>query len=100
VLARRLLDELRETATRPWRIMKVCGGQTHTLVRQGIDELPPAGMRMIHGPGGPVWAAPGRYPSPYRGGTRPHCAPAPGDDEPAGQPEATSHPARTVLAGW
>ena len=58
VLARRLLDELRETATRPWRIMEVCGGQTHTLVRQGIDELLPAGMRMIHGPGCPVCVTP------------------------------------------
>ncbi|MEV7982264.1 hydrogenase formation protein HypD [Streptomyces sp. NPDC086519] len=58
VLARRLLDELRDTATRPWRIMEVCGGQTHTLVRQGIDELLPAGMRMIHGPGCPVCVTP------------------------------------------
>ncbi|MDW4908627.1 hydrogenase formation protein HypD [Streptomyces sp. ADMS] len=58
VLARRLLGELRETATRPWRIMEVCGGQTHTLVRQGIDELLPAGMRMIHGPGCPVCVTP------------------------------------------
>ncbi|MFI8536566.1 hydrogenase formation protein HypD [Streptomyces aquilus] len=58
VLARRLLDELRRTATRPWRIMEVCGGQTHTLVRQGIDELLPAGMRMIHGPGCPVCVTP------------------------------------------
>ncbi|CAM5341997.1 hydrogenase formation protein HypD [Streptomyces chartreusis] len=58
VLARRLLEELRETATRPWRIMEVCGGQTHTLVRQGIDELLPAGMRMIHGPGCPVCVTP------------------------------------------
>ncbi|GLW50321.1 hydrogenase formation protein HypD [Streptomyces sp. NBRC 14336] len=57
-LARRLLDELRRTATRPWRIMEVCGGQTHTLVRQGIDELLPAGMRMIHGPGCPVCVTP------------------------------------------
>jgi len=57
-LARHLLDELRDTATRPWRIMEVCGGQTHTLVRQGIDELLPAGMRMIHGPGCPVCVTP------------------------------------------
>ncbi|MFD1052292.1 hydrogenase formation protein HypD, partial [Kibdelosporangium lantanae] len=49
-LARRLLTGLRATATRPWTIMEVCGGQTHTIVRQGIDELLPAGMRMIHGP--------------------------------------------------
>ncbi|MCC3766307.1 hydrogenase formation protein HypD [Streptomyces sp. UNOC14_S4] len=58
LLARRLLDELRRTATRPWRIMEVCGGQTHTLVRQGIDELLPAGMRMVHGPGCPVCVTP------------------------------------------
>ncbi|MDT7839903.1 hydrogenase formation protein HypD [Streptomyces justiciae] len=58
VLARRLLDELRRTATRPWRVMEVCGGQTHTLVRQGIDELLPTGMRMIHGPGCPVCVTP------------------------------------------
>jgi hydrogenase expression/formation protein HypD len=57
-LARALLDELRRTATRPWAIMEVCGGQTHTLVRQGIDELLPAGMRMIHGPGCPVCVTP------------------------------------------
>ncbi|WP_158888147.1 hydrogenase formation protein HypD [Amycolatopsis anabasis] len=57
-LARRLLAELRATATRPWAIMEVCGGQTHTLVRQGIDELLPAGVRMIHGPGCPVCVTP------------------------------------------
>ncbi|MFE1248460.1 hydrogenase formation protein HypD [Streptomyces sp. NPDC058766] len=57
-LARRLLDELRRTASAPWRIMEVCGGQTHTQVRQGIDELPPAGIRMIHGPGCPACVTP------------------------------------------
>ncbi|MDX8052171.1 hydrogenase formation protein HypD [Lentzea sp. BCCO 10_0798] len=58
VLARRLLAELRATATQPWTIMEVCGGQTHTIVRQGIDELLPAGVRMIHGPGCPVCVTP------------------------------------------
>ncbi|SFI76221.1 hydrogenase expression/formation protein HypD [Amycolatopsis sacchari] len=57
-LARRLLARLRATTTRPWAIMEVCGGQTHTLVRQGIDELLPAGIRMIHGPGCPVCVTP------------------------------------------
>lgn len=57
-LARRLLAELRAIATRPWAIMEVCGGQTNTLVRQGIDELLPAGIRMIHGPGCPVCVTP------------------------------------------
>ena len=57
-LARRLLAELGAVATRPWHLMEVCGGQTHTLVRQGIDELLPAGIRMIHGPGCPVCVTP------------------------------------------
>jgi hydrogenase expression/formation protein HypD len=58
VLARTLLAALTATATRPWTIMEVCGGQTHTIVRQGIDELLPAGVRMIHGPGCPVCVTP------------------------------------------
>jgi hydrogenase expression/formation protein HypD len=57
-LARSLLAELAATATKPWAIMEVCGGQTNTLVRQGIDELLPAGIRMIHGPGCPVCVTP------------------------------------------
>src|SRR2546430_7385622 len=58
VLARRLLADLRAAATKPWTVMEVCGGQTHTIVRQGIDELLPAGVRMIHGPGCPVCVTP------------------------------------------
>ncbi|MBI3688405.1 MAG: hydrogenase formation protein HypD [Actinobacteria bacterium] len=57
-LARRLLDEIHAVATRPWTLMEVCGGQTHTIVRQGIDELLPPGVRMIHGPGCPVCVTP------------------------------------------
>jgi hydrogenase expression/formation protein HypD len=57
-LARTLLRELHRVATRPWALMEVCGGQTHTLVRQGIDEVLPAGIRMIHGPGCPVCVTP------------------------------------------
>ncbi|HEX6472126.1 MAG TPA: hydrogenase formation protein HypD [Streptosporangiaceae bacterium] len=57
-LARRLLADIHATATRPWTIMEVCGGQTHTIVRQGIDELLPDGVRMIHGPGCPVCVTP------------------------------------------
>ncbi|MFC5821713.1 hydrogenase formation protein HypD [Nonomuraea harbinensis] len=56
VLARRLIGRIRAAATRPWSIMEVCGGQTHTIVRQGIDELLP--VRMIHGPGCPVCVTP------------------------------------------
>ena len=57
-LARVLLDELGRVTTRPWTLMEVCGGQTHTIVRQGIDELLPGGLRMIHGPGCPVCVTP------------------------------------------
>ncbi|MBT8224158.1 MAG: hydrogenase formation protein HypD [Dactylosporangium sp.] len=57
-LARAALAELRRIATKPWSIMEVCGGQTNTMVRQGIDEVLPAGIRMIHGPGCPVCVTP------------------------------------------
>ena len=57
-LARKLLDEIHRVTTRPWSLMEVCGGQTHTLVKQGIDEALPAGIRMIHGPGCPVCVTP------------------------------------------
>jgi hydrogenase expression/formation protein HypD len=57
-LARALLMELAQVTTRPWTLMEVCGGQTHTIVRQGIDELLPGGIRMIHGPGCPVCVTP------------------------------------------
>ncbi len=53
-LAGRLLDEIRATATKPWAIMEVCGGQTHTIVRNGIDQLLPESVELIHGPGCPV----------------------------------------------
>ncbi len=58
VLARKLMAEIHRVATRPWTLMEVCGGQTHTIVKQGIDELLPEGVRMIHGPGCPVCVTP------------------------------------------
>jgi hydrogenase expression/formation protein HypD len=58
VLARKLLDEIHRITTRPWTLMEVCGGQTHTIVKQGIDEALPEGVRMIHGPGCPVCVTP------------------------------------------
>jgi hydrogenase expression/formation protein HypD len=58
VLARQLLAEIHRITTRPWTLMEVCGGQTHTIVKQGIDEALPAGVRMIHGPGCPVCVTP------------------------------------------
>src|SRR5262245_46978471 len=57
-LAERLLHAIRRTVTRPWTLMEVCGGQTHTLIRSGIDRLLPANVRVIHGPGCPVCVTP------------------------------------------
>jgi hydrogenase expression/formation protein HypD len=57
-LAGRLLDEIRQTVTRPWAFMEVCGGQTHTIIRNGIDQLLPDGVTLIHGPGCPVCVTP------------------------------------------
>lgn len=57
-LARHLFAQIEAVTSRPWTLMEVCGGQTHTIVRQGIDELLPAGIRMIHGPGCPVCVTP------------------------------------------
>jgi hydrogenase expression/formation protein HypD len=52
--ARRLVEAIAEATTRPWVIMEVCGGQTHTIVKYGIDEVMPAGVELVHGPGCPV----------------------------------------------
>lgn len=57
-LAGKLLDQIRATVTRPWTIMEVCGGQTHSIIRHGIDQLLPAQVEMIHGPGCPVCVTP------------------------------------------
>src|SRR5690554_3902315 len=55
---RDVLDEIHRTTTRPWRLMEVCGGQTHSIIRHGIDQLLPDGVEMIHGPGCPVCVTP------------------------------------------
>lgn len=52
--ARALADAIAREARRPWTIMEVCGGQTHTIVRYGLDEVLPAGVELVHGPGCPV----------------------------------------------
>ena len=57
-VARTLIEEIRHTATRPWVLMEVCGGQTHTIVKQGLDELIGGAVEMIHGPGCPVCVTP------------------------------------------
>ena len=53
-LAQKLVAEIRRTATRPWVLMEVCGGQTHTIVKYGIDHLLPSEIELVHGPGCPV----------------------------------------------
>jgi hydrogenase expression/formation protein HypD len=58
VIARALIERIRRTATRQWTLMEVCGGQTHTIVRQGLDELLEGSVEMIHGPGCPVCVTP------------------------------------------
>lgn len=57
-VARGLITRIRELATRRWVLMEVCGGQTHTIVRQGLDELLGDSVEMIHGPGCPVCVTP------------------------------------------
>jgi hydrogenase expression/formation protein HypD len=56
--ASRMVEKIHRLVTRPWVIMEVCGGQTHTIVKYGIDELLPEGVTLIHGPGCPVCVTP------------------------------------------
>jgi hydrogenase expression/formation protein HypD len=57
-LARNLLDEIRRKTTRHWTIMEICGGQTHSILRNGIDQLLPDTIELVHGPGCPVCVTP------------------------------------------
>lgn len=52
--ARKLAEAIARTVTRPWTIMEMCGGQTHTIVKYGVDRVLPAGIELVHGPGCPV----------------------------------------------
>ena len=56
-LAKRLVDEINATTTQSWALMEVCGGQTHSIIRHGIDQLIPQ-VELIHGPGCPVCVTP------------------------------------------
>lgn len=58
VVARRILDEINRVVTRPWVIMEICGGQTHSIIRNGIDQILPRGIELVHGPGCPVCVTP------------------------------------------
>jgi hydrogenase expression/formation protein HypD len=57
-IAQRIAREIAAAATKPWKIMEVCGGQTHSIIKNGIDQMLPAGIEMIHGPGCPVCVTP------------------------------------------
>ncbi|MGC1373826.1 MAG: hydrogenase formation protein HypD [Candidatus Sulfotelmatobacter sp.] len=57
-LAESIVNEVRRIQTRPWVIMEVCGGQTHSIVKNGIDRLLPEGVELVHGPGCPVCVTP------------------------------------------
>jgi hydrogenase expression/formation protein HypD len=57
-LARQYVKAIAALTTRPWAIMEICGGQTHTIVKFGIDQLLPDSIRLIHGPGCPVCVTP------------------------------------------
>jgi hydrogenase expression/formation protein HypD len=56
--ARKISERIRALTTKPWTIMEICGGQTHTIVKSGIEELLPKELTLVHGPGCPVCVTP------------------------------------------
>lgn len=56
--AQKLIEVIADKVTRPWNIMEVCGGQTNSIIRFGLDELLPDEITLIHGPGCPVCVTP------------------------------------------
>ena len=54
----RVAGEIRKTVTRSWTIMEVCGGQTHTILKSGLEDLLPPQVTLVHGPGCPVCVTP------------------------------------------
>ena len=57
-IARALAARIRGRVTRPWVLMEICGGQTHTIMRYGLDDLLPSTIELVHGPGCPVCVTP------------------------------------------
>jgi hydrogenase expression/formation protein HypD len=57
-IAAKIVAEIRHIQTKPWVLMEVCGGQTHSIVKHGIDHLLPEGIELVHGPGCPVCVTP------------------------------------------
>ena len=56
--ALRCADQIRRLVTKPWKIMEICGGQTHAIMKFGLDEMLPQNVTLIHGPGCPVCVTP------------------------------------------
>jgi hydrogenase expression/formation protein HypD len=57
-LTQKLLTDIQKIVTRPWTLMEVCGGQTHSIIKSGLDQMLPAEINLIHGPGCPVCVSP------------------------------------------
>ena len=57
-MAAKVLTEIRRATTRPWTLMEVCGGQTHSIVKHGVDRMLPPEIELVHGPGCPVCVTP------------------------------------------
>src|SRR5579864_1547817 len=57
-IAHALAKEIADWTTKPWVLMEICGGQTHTIMRYGLDELLPKQIELVHGPGCPVCVTP------------------------------------------
>ncbi|MBI4928988.1 MAG: hydrogenase formation protein HypD, partial [Anaerolineae bacterium] len=57
-LVKGVIQQIRKTITQPWVLMEICGGQTHAIMRYGIDELLPPEIELVHGPGCPVCVTP------------------------------------------
>ena len=57
-LVKGVIEEIKQTVHQPWVLMEICGGQTHSIVRHGLDQLLPAEIELVHGPGCPVCVTP------------------------------------------
>jgi len=57
-LVKATLAEIHRVITQPWVLMEICGGQTHAIIRHGIDQLLPKQVELVHGPGCPVCVTP------------------------------------------
>ncbi len=57
-LVRGAIQKIRDTVTQPWTLMEICGGQTHSIIKNGLDQLLPEEIELVHGPGCPVCVTP------------------------------------------